>query len=133
VPRYQQEVDVLRKQTRRYIEDAPVTIQLVPHVETRSPAGGRSRTAGTPRRPQTVRFVPVDRSRTSQRTLDGAGSEQIEVAFSIMGDADLEIARFDRFVAPDGETYEVTEVQPTESAPYLRRADVYVIPERPGV
>lgn len=130
MPRHSHEVEVLRKQTRWYIEDNAVTIQLVPHTETTSLAGGRTRTAGTPRRPQTVRFVPVDRQRSSQRTLDGAGNAQIEVAFTIIGDADLEIARYDQFTAPDGVTYEVSEVQPDDSAPYIRRADVHAIPPR---
>jgi hypothetical protein len=130
VPRHSHEVEVLREQNLWFIADNPQTIQLVPYAETTSVAGGRVRTAGTPRKPQTVRFVPLDRQRTSQRTVEGAGNSQVEVAFSIIGDADLEIARYDRFVGTDGVEYEVGEVSPIESSPYLRRADVYATPPR---
>ena len=130
MPRRSQEIEILRRQNRWYIEDDLTTIVLTPYPETRSTAGGRTRVPGTPRLPQAVRLIPTDRERTSQRTSQGAGNEQIEVAFDLIGDADLEIARYDRFTGPDGLTYAVYEVHPVESAPYIRRASVYVIPPR---
>lgn len=130
MPRHSHEVEILRKQNRWYIADNPTTIVLVPYVETTSASGGRIREAGTPRAPQVVRLVPIDRQRTSQRTLDGAGNAQVEVDFRMIGDADLKVARYDRFVGPEGVEYEVSEVSPVESTPYLRRASVHAIPPR---
>jgi hypothetical protein len=118
---------MLRKQNRWYIQDSPFDIVLTPYPETKTPAGGKVRIPGTPRSPQTVRLVPLDRQRTTARnflSVVGAGGSgtQTDVVFEIIGDVDLLVEKYDRFPGPDGTTYEITEVSPLGSAPYLRRA-----------
>lgn len=131
-----QETAVLRRQTRWYIADAPFEIWLVPYPEIEAPSGGKVRQRGTPRGAQTVRLIPLDRQRTSQRNFfaqvgaGGGAGIQTEVTMEIMGDVDLRIEQGDRFVGPDGTDYEITEVQPEGSAPYLRRAFARGSPKR---
>lgn len=130
--RSQLEMEILRKQTKAYIEDAPFTTRLVPYPETRTPAGGKTRSAGVPRKPQTFRLVPLDRLANATTNLAvgrPADGLQHQADFEIMGEFDLEIERGDRFTDDtDGTVYEVVEVQPLGSAPYLRRAFVRGIP-----
>lgn len=125
------ETRVLRRQTALYIADAPFTTRLVPHPETTSDAGGRIREAGTPRKPQTFRLVPLDRRATGTSNLEAgrpADGVMRQDDFEILGQFDLEIERGDRFTIDDGTEYEITEVQPLTSAPYLRRAFARGIP-----
>lgn len=126
------ETEVLRAQTKSYIELAPTTVRLVPWAETVSAAGGHLRAApGVPRKPQAFRIIPLDRrAPASSNLVSGRPADGVErsAVFEIMGEWDLEIERGDRFVE-SGVTYEVTEVQPSSSAPYLRRAFVSGIPD----
>lgn len=126
------EIETLRKQTKYYIDDAPTTVRLVPYPETRTAAGGTVRTPGTPRKPQTFRLVPLDRMASATTNVQAgrpADGEMHQANFAIMGEYDLEIARGDRWIdETDGTEYEVTEVQPLGTAPYLRRATVRGIP-----
>lgn len=127
MPRKGQEIDTLRRQNRWYIADDPYTIQLVPYPEVASPAGGRTRAAGTPRTPQIVRLIPADRTRTTTNA-PNTPSTQTEVSVKIIGDADLQIEEGDRFMH-NGLEYRVTDVQPASSAPYLRRATACATPK----
>lgn len=125
----------MRRQTRWYIRDAPFEICLTPYAEIKTPAGGKKWTPGIPREPQIVRLAPLDRQRATTRSSSASGGvgglgSQTEVAFEVIGDVDLEIEKHDRFPGPDGTEYEVTEVAPTGSAPYLRRAFVRGSPAR---
>lgn len=126
------ETEMLRRQTKYYIDDAPTTVRLVPHQETRTAAGGKVRAPGTPRKPQTFRLVPLDRmaSATTNITAGRPADGQMHQAnFEIMGEWNLEVERGDKWVDDsDGTEYEVIEVQPSGTAPYLRRASVRGIP-----
>lgn len=125
------ESEMMRLQTKAYIEDSPVTIRFVPHPQARTAAGGLRRAPGTPRKPQTVRLIPLDRRASATGNLVAgrpADGVQREAQFQLLGEHDLEIERGDQFDL-DGTTYEVTEVQPSASAPYLRRAYVRGVPD----
>ena len=129
------ETEVLRYQTKAYIDDAPTTVRLIPHPETRTPSGGKVRTPGIPRKPQTFRLVPLDRmasATTNAQSGRPADGVEHQANFEIMGEWDLEISRGDKFTGDDGTEYEVVEVQPSGSAPYLRRATVRGIPADNG-
>lgn len=130
-----QETRVLRQQTKWYIEDGPFQIILTPYTESKTSAGGKIWTAGFPRPPQTVRLVPFDRQRSTTRNFlssDAAGGSgvQTQVDFKVVGEYNLQIERYDRFTGPDGMEYEVVEVVPVGSAPYIRRAFVRGSPRR---
>lgn len=127
VPRHSQEVDALRQQNRWYVDDNPIWIRFVPHAEVRTAAGGTKRVAQTPRAPQKVRFIPLDRQRTTDRSVQEFSSIQSEVDVRLIGDVDLQIERGDRFTV-DGIEYQVLEVQPTTSAPYIKRATAFATP-----
>lgn len=133
--RVELETDILRRQTKAYIDDAPFTVRLVPYPETRTAAGGKTRMAGTPRKPQTFRLVPLDRmasATTNIQTGRPADGQEHQANFMLMGEWNLEINRGDKFNDDDGTEYEVVEVQPSGSAPYLRRAKVRGIPDDNG-
>jgi hypothetical protein len=62
----------------------------------------------------------------SGRPADGV---EHQANFEIMGEWDMEVGRGDKWTDEvDGTEYEVVEVQPLGSAPYLRRASVRGIP-----
>lgn len=129
------ETNILRKQTKAYIDDSPFTVRLVPYPETRTAAGGKTRAGGVPRKPQTFRLVPLDRmasATTNLQTGRPADGKEHQANFMLMGEWDLEIGRGDKFTGEDGTVYEVVEVQPSGSAPYLRRAKVRGIPADNG-
>ena len=130
--RSQVETEILRRQTKFYIDDAPTTVRLIPHPETRTPAGGNTRSPGTPRKPQTFRLVPLDRMASATTNVQAgrpADGQMHQANFEIMGEWDLEISRGDKWVDEmDGTEYEIVEVQPLGSAPYLRRAFVRGVP-----
>lgn len=128
MPRRSQEIDAIRRQNRRYIEDDCVVVRLIPYPAERSPAGGIYRRPGVPRRPQKIRLVPADRQRTQNQSQEDFGSLQTEVELELIGDADLEIEEGDRF-SHDSLEYQVMLVQPVTSAPYLRRATARAMPE----
>jgi hypothetical protein len=129
VPRHSQEVRALTRQNNRYIDDNPIWIRLVPHVESQSPAGGKVRLPQTARLPQKVRLVPLDRQRTVAQSVQEFSSSQTEVRLQIIGMPDLEIEQYDQFELDDV-PYEVDLVQPRSAAPYLRRATAHAIPGR---
>jgi hypothetical protein len=126
------ETKILRRQTAFYIKDAPTTVRLIPHPETRTAAGGKTRTPGIPRKPQTFRLVPLDRNASATANVQAgrpADGDMHQANFEIMGNPDLEVERGDKWVdEADGTEYEVVEVQPLGSAPYLRRAFVRGVP-----
>ena len=129
------ENEILRRQTEFYINDAPTTVRLVPHPETRTASGGKTRAPGTPRKPQTFRLVPLDRMASATTNVQSgrpADGQEHQANFEIMGEYDLEVGRGDKFTGDDGTEYEVVEVQPIGSAPYLRRAFVRGIPADNG-
>ena len=131
MPRGDVEISVLREQTSRYIQDAPTVVRFTPYPEQRTDAGGLRRAPGTPRAPQTVRLIPLDRRASGTANLVAgrpADGVMREARFGLMGEHDLEVDRGDRFTI-DGTTYEVTEVQPSVSAPYLRRVFVRGVPD----
>jgi hypothetical protein len=129
------EMEILREQTKAYIDDAPFTARLVPHPETRTASGGKARSPGVPRKPQTFRLIPLDRMASATTNVQAgrpADGQMHQANFEIMGEHDLEVARGDQFADDDGTVYEVVEVQPLGSAPYLRRASVRGIPADNG-
>lgn len=128
MPRREQEIDVIRRQNRWYIGDDAVTVRLTPYPAAKSAAGGTIRRPGTPRIPQKIRLVPVDRERTQNQSQEGFGSLQTQVELELIGDADLQIEQGDRFTH-EGVEYEVMIVQPATSAPYIRRATARAMPE----
>lgn len=130
MPRGEVETAILREQTWRYISEAPTVIRFTPYPEQRTDAGGLRRAPGTPRAPQTVRLIPLDRRASATGNLVAgrpADGVMREAHFELMGEYDLEVDRGDRFTI-DGATYEVTEVQPAVSAPYMRRVTVRGVP-----
>jgi len=125
------EQEVLRHQTSEYIKDAPFTVRLVPYPETKTAAGGRVRNPGTPRVPQTFRLVPLDRMASATNNVQaGRPADGVErrAVLEILGEYDLVVERGDQFVH-EGTTYEVIEIQPSTTAPYLRRAIARGIPD----
>jgi hypothetical protein len=128
VPRKSQEIAALRRQNRWYIEDDPIVVQLTPYPAQTSAAGGVIRRAATPRMPQRIRLIPADRERTTQQSQEDFGSTQTEVELELIGDADLIIEVGDRFTH-DNVEYQVTQVQPVTSAPYIRRATAFAVPD----
>lgn len=126
------ETQILRRQTKAYIDDAPITVRLVPYPKTVTDAGGKVRAAGIPRRPQTFRLVPLDRLASATTNIQigrPADGEMHQANFEIMGEHDLEVSQGDKWIDPaDNTEYEVVEVQPLGAAPYLRRAFVRGIP-----
>lgn len=129
------EIEVLRRQTKDYIADAPFTTRLVPYPETRTAAGGKTRVAGVPRKPQTFRLIPLDRKASATTNVQSgrpADGKEHQANFELMGEWNLQIGRGDKFTDTDGTVYEVVEVQPSGSAPYLRRASVRGIPADNG-
>lgn len=118
----------MRRQNRRYIDDDAIVVRFTPYPAEKSAAGGEIRRPGVPRAPQKIRLVPADRDRTQNQSQEGFGSLQTEVELEIIGDADLVVEQYDRFVY-DGLEYQILIAQPATSAPYLRRAIARAMPE----
>lgn len=64
---------ILRKQTKRFIDDDPFEIVLIPRVKNRVPGGGHEMADGTPRSPQTVKLIYTG----SARGIGGAEGVQV--------------------------------------------------------
>jgi hypothetical protein len=110
------ETSILRRQTRAYIADAAFTTRFVPHPETKSPAGGKTRSPAAARKPQTVRLVALDRRASGTQNIQSGRPNDGVMRyddFEILGEYDLEIEVGDQFDI-DGVLYEITEVQPTD-------------------
>jgi hypothetical protein len=125
------ETRVLRRQTKRYIADSPFVVRFEPHPEVKTGAGGKRRSAAPKRVPQTVRLVALDRRASGTSNIQSgrpADGRMRQDDLEIMGEFDLDIAIGDQFVMQEVR-YEVTEVQPLSSAPYLRRAYARGIPD----
>lgn len=129
-----QELQVMRQQTRWFIEDAATMIQLTPHTEVKTDAGGKVRSAGLPRKPQMFRILPLSRSVATSPTsgLDfnlGTTNDGINRTseFKIMGEWNAVLERGDTFEL-DGDEYEVFEVTPARLTPYKRIANCRGVP-----
>lgn len=127
MPRRAQEVEILRRQNRWYIDEAVTVVQFVPYRTVKSAAGGTTYVAQTPRMPQKVRLIALDRERITSQSTQDPNSRQTEVPVEVIGDVDLIVERYDRFTV-DGVEFRILEVEPLSSAPYLRRAQAVAMP-----
>ena len=131
MPRRQQEVEILRRQNRWYIESDETVVQFIPYKSVPSGAGGEKYVAQTPRMPQKVRLIATDRERERAQSSLDSNSTQSEVPVELIGDVDLVVERYDRFTV-QGTEYRVIEVEPLSSAPYLRRVTAVAMPSDGG-
>ncbi len=114
---------VLRKQTKRFIDDDPFTIVLTPRERTRVPGGGHEMTDMTPREPQTVKLIYTG----SARGIGGAEGVQVtgdgverRYDYVIVGEWDLVIDVGDYWTDDRGQRWEVLGMIPDNE--YERRA-----------
>lgn len=95
-----------RRMTTAFIQVKPEVISFVPRVKDRQPAGGFVWRELDPRPPQTVTFVEPPSNPVPLLTLDGV---ERRIELMIVGEYDLEIARYDVFTH-QGREWEVVEI-----------------------
>lgn len=114
---------VLRKQTKRFIEDDPFDIILVPRAKSRVPGGGFEMVDQTPRPSQRVKLIYTG----SARGIGGAEGVQVtgdgverRYDYVIVGEWDLEIEVGDYWTDARNQRWEVLGMIPDNE--YERRA-----------
>lgn len=103
------ELAVLRKQTKQFIDDHPVSVTMTRGgARTSDGAGGYTVTPGAPIQAQTVRLIPQDqRGGTQSVNVDG---EEVSPVYVIIAEHDADIKKDDVFVH-NARNYEVTWVR----------------------
>jgi hypothetical protein len=118
VPESNVEVEVLRVNTKAYIDAAPTSIIISRAMWVSDGSGGRIPGTPTELEPQRVAFHAAALALPVRRTLDGI---EITPEYLLLGTWDADIERGDTFFV-DGVKYEVAFVQPDRS--YEVRAEV---------
>jgi hypothetical protein len=111
---------VERRNTKAYIDRAPVVITLIPQDVERTRNGGMGRVDLPPRSPQRFTLVPQGIGTVSQigvqPTTDGS---QLLTQYVLVGMPDAVLGRYDYWIQ-DGLKHEITYVYPENG--YERRA-----------
>lgn len=114
---------VLRKQTKRFIDDDPFEIVLIPRDKQRVPGGGFEMVDLPPRDPQTVKLIYTGSARgiggTEGVQVTGDGVER-RYDYVIVGEWDMIIEVGDHWEDARGQRWEVLGLIPDNE--YERRA-----------
>lgn len=114
---------ILRWQTKRFIDDDPFDIVLIPREKNRVPGGGYEMSDQPPRPTQRVKLVYTGSARGvggtegTQVTADGV---EHRYDYVIIGEWDMQIALGDYWTDSRGERWEVSGLIPDNE--YERRA-----------
>jgi hypothetical protein len=112
------EMSIQRKNTKAFIETAPVCVTLIPRERAKQPTGGVKWAELAPREKQTLRLIEPPSPALPVRTVDGI---QRQVNFILLGEWDAELGVYDIFDL-DGHKWEV--VQLIHDNGWERRAEV---------
>jgi hypothetical protein len=122
---------VLRKQTKRFIDDDPFDIVLIPRAKTRVPGGGYEMTDQPPRPSQRVKLIYTG----SARGIGGAEGVQVtgdgverRYDYVIVGEWDMVIEAGDHWTDALGNRCEVGGLIPDNE--YERRATASIYGRR---
>lgn len=107
------ELEWKQRGTVQFIAANPVTLVLIPSVETKTPAGGKVSTDGPARLPQVLRLIdqstPAGSVPGLLRAQDGA---QRQASHMLLGAHDSLMAVGDHWTGADGKRYQVKELLP---------------------
>lgn len=115
------ELDLLRRNTKAFIDVNSITLALVPRIKIRQGTGSVWQDQA-PRLPQRLRLIDQSTSNAPvPGTLAGADGIQRKVQFQLLGQHDAVFGLYDYWQA-DGMRYEIAEVFPPNG--YEQRAQV---------
>lgn len=114
-------LDIMREQTTFFIAEDPVVLVLQREERVSLDSGGFSR-ASRPVDPQTFRLIPANDRLDPIQDQDG---QSVQPVFTILGEWNADMARFDRFSYAGHEYQILTPIRPlhTDNA-YERKAEV---------
>jgi len=92
-----------RRITKKFIDELPVSLALVPRTRTKTPAGGFTWTEAAPRPLQTMTLIEPSVSPRPITTADGV---ERTIEFELLGQHDALLERYDVFTH-DGKDWEI--------------------------
>lgn len=114
-----------RSNTAAFIAADPISIALIPAVQTTLPSGGTKLDYGTPQTAQTFRLIPMSHTERPTRAANATGSETGVVRkhdFTLLGKWDAVWEKGDSWVDAEGKRWVIDSLVPDNG--YQRKAMV---------
>jgi len=103
------ELEIQTYLTNEFISCKPTVVTLIPVVKERTPAGGYRKADGAPRVPQTFRIIETGTEKTPPQVKLQDGTLR-EVAFWLLGDPGVIVAKDDHWESEDGRQWRVADI-----------------------